>query len=345
MSSDPTLAINILEKIGAPLIRALLSAPGSTSSAPDDQARQLADLLGKSAHAGITLASRMRLPVQGDQADSVRLALTSLAARLLGGFYRDSGRLPGDRETDRLLSALQALLSFAGGFSGAADDTASRLKALDPVQIFALDEAGVDALFLKAFVPVIEAVGAFSFGRADHRLVQDIAEKLTAHARRIASAAPDLSDKDRRRRELALLAALTDLYAACHKTETRRLMALDERARTNLAGANGGLLPMDPVWAAFASGVRMMEALAGLPGSPVQTTSSSSTSGKSPAPIQPGPVLPSAAPPAAPPPPVDSSVPPPAPILQPAPDSGISSPMEPADANPMRFFRPGEKTA
>ncbi|HRC26820.1 MAG TPA: hypothetical protein PKX87_05255, partial [Alphaproteobacteria bacterium] len=190
MSVDLGLALSILEKVGAPLVRAMLAVPGgagaSSPSAANDQARLLADLLEKSAHAGIALAGRMRLPGPGDEADSIRLALTAIAARLLGGFYRDSGRVPGERETDRLLSALEALLSFAGGFSGAAD-AADRLRTLDPAQAFALDGPGVDTLFLKAFVPVVEAVGTFSFGRTDRRLVQDIAERLTAEARRIAA--------------------------------------------------------------------------------------------------------------------------------------------------------------
>jgi hypothetical protein len=371
MSVDLGLALNILEKVGAPLVRAMLAVPSgaaaAASSAANDQARLLADLLEKSAHAGIALAGRMSLPTRSDEADSVRLALTGLAARLLGGFYRDSGRLPGEQEADRLLSTLEALLSFAGGFSGAAD-AADRLKSLDPMQAFALDESGIDALFLKAFVPVVNAVGAFSFGRADRRLVQDIAEHLTAEARRIAAhspAAAQESDRGRRRRELAVLSALTDLYAECHKTQTRRLMTLDGAARAALAGENGGLLPMDPVWSAFASGVRMLEVLAGLPEETPAATSLSSPLPSSPsAPRQPSAprlhvsITPIAAPSSPAPSPPAPTVPAPlAPVipsaalpsapetLRPDPDSGIPSSIGAAEANPMRFFKPGAKSS
>lgn len=353
MSVSSELAFRILEKIGAPLLGAMDAAPGLAAAQGLDQARFLADFLGKSVHGGVALAEMMGVAGPEAQADSIRLGLTALMCAVLAGQVRDSGRVPGDRDVERHLSSFQAILSFADGFSGAAD-AADRLETMDPAQAFALDETQIDALFLRAFVPVIEAVSAFPFGHSDRKLVQDICERLVAESRRIAGKMPASDPRAARRRELVVLSALTPLYAACHTARTRTLMALDSGARATLAAANNGVLPMEPVWEAFALRVAMLESLAGF--DPVRESSSGGAGPMPEPPPAPEPevlqspsvsaVSPSLTPPATPaifarpaPPPVAPAPPPP--TLQPPPDSGIVPGVDASTVNPMRFFKPG----
>lgn len=330
MSVSSDLAFQILEKIGAPLMRAIAAAPGQNAADPTEQARLLADLLGKSVHGGMALAGLMNIDVPDDKADSIRLGLTSLLCEVLAGQVRETGRAPTDRDIERHLSSFQALLSFADGFSGAAD-AADRLRAIDPARAFLLDETQIDALFLRAFVPVIEAVAAFPFGHSDRKLVQDVCEKLLAESRRIARAAPAESPVAARRRELLVLDALCPLYAACHTAQTRHLMAMDAAARATMAADNGGVLPMAPVWDAFALRVSMLESLANFP----RTETGSGASGSGPAPEA---LKPATPPPATTPAPPVSAQPQ---VLQTPPDSGTVSQNGASDVNPMRFFKPG----
>ncbi|MCB9978628.1 MAG: hypothetical protein H6862_03360 [Rhodospirillales bacterium] len=334
MSVSSDLAFQILEKIGAPLMRAIVAAPGQNAADPTEQARFLADLLGKSVHGGMALAGLMNINGPDDKVDSIRLGLTSLLCEVLAAQVRETGRAPTDRDIERYLSSFQALLSFADGFSGAAD-AADRLRTIDPARAFLLDETQIDALFLRAFAPVIEAVATFPFGHSDRKLVQDVCEKLLAESRRIARAVPAENPVAARRRELLVLDALCPLYAACHTAQTRRLMAMDAAARSAMAADNGGVLPMAPVWEAFALRVAMLESLANFP----RTETGSITSGSDPAPEVVKPATSSPATTPTPPVPAQPQA------LQTPPDSGTFPQNGASEVNPMRFFKPGGKSS
>lgn len=317
MTQRADLLLQILERLGAPLMAAVnaVARQPANEGAPAKDAERVAELLARSVQAGMALSETSGLRNGGD---SVRLALTALAARLLGEHYRQTGKVPAEADIKRLTGALEAVLIFSDNFALAADNIA-RLENLAPGDILA-DESQVNIQYLGLFVPVVIAVARFPFGQPERKLAQDIAARLIAvagEARQRAGTFPDR--KAEKRAELQILRALVALYAACHGAETDRLMAMNAEAR-------GQAQSMDAVWRAFDQGVTMLEILAGniAPGADGGTASSGG-----PAPAAVVPPSPFTAQPAPPPPPEQKV-----------------APEEQAGYNPMSFFKPpGKKGA
>lgn len=332
MTQRSALQMQVFEKLGAPILAAIgeVAARGE-GGAPDDpraEARRVALMLGKAVQASIALSNAMDLKDDDGQADSIRLALASLSGSLIAGSYRLTGRVPEDAEIGRIVSALEAVLSFADNFSPAAD-TMGRLRALEPGAV-PYDDNQVAVLYFNRMVPVVDAVAAFSFGRPEKKLVQEIAGRLNRRAgeMREALSGPAADPRAARQEELTLLAALVDIYHGCHRAETLRLMAMDDAARMDAARSNGGVLSMDPVWDAFEMRVAMLEAL----GAGVAADGPASSS-----PFAPAPQTPAQAPPVFAPPREAAAPPAPAqPVQESAPPAAPSG-------NPMSFFKPGPK--
>lgn len=333
--SRARFASAILEKLGAPLVGAAC-AVAARQNEPDDEAAprraagRVAELLGKSVQLGIRLASGMGLR-EGGEDDSVRLALTALAAGLVADQYGQTGRVPGDADLRRLSTGIEAVLTFSDSFAPAADGIA-RLDAAGGASPFPGDESQTALWYVAALAPVTAAVAAFPFGRPEKMLAQDIAGRLVARAAVMAAAlGGGGDDRARKRAELALLAPLARIYVDCHREQTARLMAMDDKARAAPAQGGGGVLPMDAVWDAFETRAEMAQALA----IAAAAQGGRGAGGGDPAPPS------FAAPPASSPPVSSSSVVPPDPPSGPA--AAENPEPTPSGGNPMSFFKPGAK--
>lgn len=283
--------VQILEKIGAPLLNAVISANVKSNGDLHNEAQKIAELLAKTVQTSIELGQSIELGPTGHMSDSIRVALTGLASPMIAHAFESSGRTPNDADLKRLMTALQAVLSFAENFE-ANSENSDRLKNLE-ARGQSVDFVQSQAQYLHAFIPVIGAVGEFSFGQPEQKLIMDIASRLTAKA----SAFKQKMGGDERA-ERAVLNALARIYAACHRAETKAIQTLSTDQRTQ-AG-----LSLDPVWKNFDTQAAMLEVLAQglLPAS----TSAAQTGGSSKAPAPPPvaqnpeiPVPPPAAPPAA----------------------------------------------
>lgn len=321
MNQRAGLLVQILEKLGAPLMAAVnaVSQRSGSGADPARDAGRVAELLARSVQVGVALSESTGLRNGGD---SVRLALAAIGAQLLGGHYRQTGKMPGEADVKRLTTALEAVLTFADNFEVAADNIA-RLENLAPGDVLA-DSAQINIQYVGLFVPVVTAVARFPFGQPERKLVQDIATRLMATAEGIARRAGEEGGGDARaakQTEMQVLRGLVALYAACHTAETERLMAMDAAARSSMQS-------LDAVWKAFDAGAVMLEILAGgnVPESPADTASASGGGGFIPAPASPPPQQAQQALQQSP-PPVDAKV---APENQPG-------------YNPMSFFKPPAK--
>lgn len=336
--SRARFASAILEKLGAPLVGAACG-PAARPDEPDDEsaprraAGRVAELLGKSVQLGIQLASGMGLR-EGGEDDSVRLALTALAAGLVADQYRQTGRVPGDAELRRLSTGIEAVLTFSDSFAPAADGIA-RLDAAGGVPPFPGDESQAALWYVAALAPVTAAVAAFPFGRPEKMLAQDIAGRLVARAAGMAAALGGNGDeKTRKRAELALLGPLARIYVDCHREQTARLMAMDDKARAALAQGGDGALPMDAVWDAFEMRAEMAQTLAA-------ATAQGGRGGGSGGPAAPSvSSAPVSSPPVSSAPVSSSSVSPPVPPSAPP---AAENPAPPPSGGPMSFFKPGMK--
>ena len=308
-----------------------ISQVAARGSDDGQDAQKMAMLLAKTVQASIELGNSTDLSRVGVGDDSVRVALAGLAGSLIAAQYNAGSKIPDDATIKRMVSALQAVMTFSENFTPSPENTA-RLENL-AAQGQPVDAHQIHIQYIQAFIPVVNAIGAFSFGQSEQKLIMEIAGRLVAKAAELREAlAPALSDDDQKLTELAMLRALAPLYAACHETETERLTGANIEDRGNL--------PMDNLWRNFEIRVAMLETLVKnlLPGKTGATASSAS---KAPAmsapPVQAAPTTPA----------VPTVTPPPI-FKPPAPPEASPAQQQqtPAAASPLSMFaKPKEDSA
>lgn len=319
MSIRTDSLIQILDTIGAPLIEAVSRA--HKDAAPDDlqkDAQAVAALLGKVVELSISMKDALDLKPEESQNDALRIALAALAGPMVAAQYsQKNGQIPVENDLKRLQSSVQAILTFADNFAPS-EEMATRLGNLAAKGAPA-DAHQINVQYVEAFLPVVEAIAAFSFGQAEQKLTMDVADRLVKTAVEMReSLMPAAGGDDQKLYELAILRNLGNLYASCHRAESEKLSQNPETAAS---------ATLDTVWKAFDIRAAMLEAAvkniapdnaAGGTAAPVMD---SSTPPVTPPPVTPPPVAP---PPAAPPPEAQA-----APEAPPAAAGG---------ASPMGFF-------
>lgn len=317
--------IQILEKIGAPLMAAIIHGESKDTPAEDQtaqSAQKMAELLSRTVQTSIDIGKSLNLGNNPEEADSLRVALAALAGPLVAERFKQSSSVPGENDLKQVIASMQAVLAFSENFTPSPENT-QRLKDIKATG------NGVDAnqstvQFIQAMAPVVNAIAVFPFGQQENLLVQEVTTRLTQKAAMIRENmfGGSLSEDDQKFVELGLMNALAQIYAECHLQETERL-----------SGGDGVAMSLDPVWKAFDVRAAMLEIISSsiLPSSGTEQPQSA-------APVAPPPpVTPPAAPQeSAPPPAVETppSVPPPAtPPAAPAPPES-----PPAEDNPMAMF-------
>lgn len=255
-----SLRLQVLESLGAPLVLAVEDVMARGGAASDRaMAEQVAVLLGGAVQASIALGESLKLRAGGDPE---QVALAALGARFVAGFYRaQNGRVPGAAEIGRFAAAADAVLAFADNFAASAE-ARTRLRMLDGQDGAALpDETQIALQFVAAVIPVVEAVTAFSFGRVEKKLVQEVVDRLCRDAEDLCRdiAGDEVTGPQARWTELACLRMLAGIYAACHRNETATLVQLGHAEREKMAV--NGLIPMEPLWEAYGLRLAMLSVL------------------------------------------------------------------------------------
>ncbi len=316
MDSRTQFLLQLLQKLGAPLMGAV-STHSSGDATGEKDAATLATLLSESVKTGITLSQSMNLKTNDGDADAIRVCLAVLAGGLISDSYEQTGRVPADAESQRIVKALQAVIAFADNFAPAAEH-AQRLKTLDGTPPF-FDAVQTNIYAMHALLPAISAIGEFSFGQSETKLIQDVADRLGRAAKDMQAW---LGGSENAMGELVILEALGRLYAAAHRNETKRLKK----------SGSDALAIIDPVWTAFEKQRAMLEVVAksmgGGAGGKTVSQSSGGSSVKPSVPAVPAETLPAVPPTVAPPPAAaETTTPSPA------------APLAGAPANPMSFFK------
>ncbi len=244
----------MLQQIGLPLLRSLASAADATQDAAKESSA-LADLLRRSTEYGTHIEKSLDLNPGEEKNKPLRIALTALGAQTLALYKEQNGKVPGDNEAKRIFSALEPVLTFADRFVPE-EQSIARLRGLS-ADFALLDGQQLQLQQIMAFLPVLQAVAAFSFGQSETKLVKEIGERLSAWAsafrERLFGAALDPAES--KIVDLIFLRMLAALYADCHVAQTERLMKKEQAEN----GENG----MKAVWAAYELRASMLETLAG----------------------------------------------------------------------------------
>lgn len=329
MNQRAQYLIQILDKIGAPLMDAAVraQAPGEDVQS---EAQTVASLLGKVVESSISMNQIFDLSSSDAQNDALRLALAGLAGPMVAGQYVQHSKIPDENALKRIQAAMQAVLTFGDNFT-VSPEHIERLQKLEG------DGAPMDAhqitiQYVHTFIPVVNAVSAFSFGQAEQKLVIDISDRLVKQAVEMReSLLPELDGDDQKIAELGVLRALTQLYASCHMAETQRLSAMKDAEEPSSSS-------MDAVWSAFDTRAAMLETLA-------RNILPKAGANSAPAAAPPVPAEPPPAPPAAPETPVETAAPPTDPAPVPPPEAPMAPPAqaEQSGGGPMSFFKkPGD---
>ena len=323
MAQNPDFAIQLLEKIGAPLAAAVESVPLQGDNQEAEAAKLMAKMLGQTVQVSISLGGTLDLKETEQQADSTRVALAALVAPLIANFYSKNARVPEDQDLKRITKSLEAVLVFSENFSPASEE-ASRLTTIHHAAPL-FDTTQAMLVTIQALTPVISAIAEFPFGLGETKLIQDVSDKLEKDAAEIV-ADGGFSGK---LSELLVFKALAQIYAECHLSETNRLLGAGDEERAELS--------IDPVWENYETKLAMVKALTGAGNETEQPAGGN---------VAPDPVLeeqPAEPPPAAtetpvvePQPAPSAETPPPA---QPAPSSA------PPTGGPMGFFTKKEDSA
>jgi len=244
MTQKSLFSVRLLDKIGAPLVGAIESAPPEKET---EAAEMMAKMLGQAVKMSIGLAAALNIEETEEQADSTRLSLAALATPLLADFYRQHKRAPEENDITRMSKSLEAVIGFADKFTPAAEGQ-SRLSTIDQDMPF-FDETQAVLISLQALTPVILAINEFSFGQTEAKLLQEVSDHLEKNAAELAGA-------DNKMGQIIVLKALANIYADCHLKEVQRMSTQDDESRQTPS--------IDPVWKNYERQVAMMQALTGV---------------------------------------------------------------------------------
>ena len=301
MNARTAYLIQIIEKIGRPLLDAVSQKSGEAASS--NEAQHMAELLSKTVKLSIDLGKMIEIEKsEPEQSDSLRIALAGLASPIIADQYRNLSKTPSDADLQKLSSALEAVMTFSDNFTPTKEN-ADRLKNLNANGLPS-DAHQINIQYIQAFTSVAHIIASFPFGQAEKKMVQEAAEKITGKAKEITSNVfgTDISEDDKKLAELALVKSLAEMYTLCHKAEMDKLMAIQE------PDANSQINALKTLWDGFDARAIMLETLA-VNLVPKSASSGASASGSGPATSAPAqqqqqPSAPPVAPPPIQPPPI-----------------------------------------
>jgi len=260
MTQQSAFLIKSLDKIGAPLAAAVEVVSMRSRGDMEAPAREVEDakimaqLLGQTVQVSLSLGGTLIQASDEADADALRLAVAAMVAPLIANYYEHHGQVPDEAGLSRITKSLEASVAFAENFNPASDQGA-RLSMLGKEALI-LDNTQVDITVLDALSPVINAIGRFSFGHSETKLLQEIRDKLSAKAAGIAG---DLGQAGDKLSEMMILKSLGKIYASCHVAQ---MEALSKQAPSDDAARSE--LSMEPVWADFDRALSMVNVSLGL---------------------------------------------------------------------------------
>ncbi len=264
MDTKSAFLLQVLEKLAAPMVAAISEVSVRQSLIPDPsqpnamrpEAEQVAGLLTKSTQLSIGLSALMDMKNSESEADSLRLALTSLASPLMSNIYRLAGRAPTDSEIARVSDAMGAAMAYSNNYAAAGDATI-RMAQID-ADFFPSDDSQVSLLYMSALLPVVNSIMAYSFGQPEKKLVQEVTERLVRESKFLrAKMFPKIPEASQAaaKADLAILRMAGSIYSQCHFAEMAKLMATEDQVRQGMAPT------MTALWQSFILRMQMLEIL------------------------------------------------------------------------------------
>jgi hypothetical protein len=245
--------LTTFREIGLPLLQAIGEAQGKEESAQPQPLRL--DLFGALVDATVML--NQKLAAQMGASDTpvdawVRWALAGAASQVVASAFKTSGKPLSEDEATRIAATTI--------------DMQSRFKAQIPPGQENLPNtvATFRAKMMEAMVPVVGAIAQYSFGRAEHALLAEVAERLVKTADQVTRALAPTGASPEEWRMLCwhVLKASGQIYTESHFAEADRLLYMDADERAAYFAQHEQIVPMTQVWQAFNQRMAMLATLA-----------------------------------------------------------------------------------
>lgn len=229
MNQRNAYLIQILEKIGTPLLSAVVGKKGSEGNETKEDASTIASLLSRTVQLSIDLGRMVEIEKSSpEEIESLRVAMAGLAGPMIAGQYTQTSKVPGENDIKKLTGALEAVMTFSDNFTPS-NDHVIRLENMKANGMPG-DTYQINIQYIQAFVQIADVVAGFPFGQPEKKLMQDVADTINSKSKQICKEifGDGLDANQQKLCELALVKSLADLYASCHKTEMDKLMAMQE---------------------------------------------------------------------------------------------------------------------
>ncbi len=240
-------------QLGLPLLQA--ASESQNKQEGDASAPLNTEAMGPLVDSTVMLSQKLaaQAGASEDQVDAwVRWALAGAAAQVVASSYKASGRLLTEDEADRIASVA---IDLQGKFK--AEIPAGQENLPNTIATFR-------AKMLEAMVPVVGAVAQYSFGRSEHALLAEVAEKLVKTADQVTRALAPTGATPEEWRLLCwhVLKAAGQVYTESHFAEADRLLYMPAEERAAYFAQHGQIVPMQQVWQAFNQRMAMLATLA-----------------------------------------------------------------------------------
>jgi len=252
-SSRLQTVLMAFRQIGMPLLQALAESPGGKGgdgAASGPSAAQFSALIDSTIALSQNLAAQ--LGAGEEELDpAVRWALAGSASQVVAASYRATGHALPKEEAQRLAEIAATLQDKFKSQIPAGGETVPNTVAT------------FRAKMTEAMVPVIGAVAQYAFGRAEHALLAEVAERLVKNADQVTRALAPAGATPEQWRLLCwnILRAAGQIYTECHYAEADRLLYMNPDDRAAYFAQHGNIVPMTQVWQAFAQRMAMLATL------------------------------------------------------------------------------------
>lgn len=243
-------------QIGMPLLQVLTETPaGGAGSGPAGAGAVKTEQFGALVDNTITLSQALAAEVGAGEAEVdawVRWALAGAASQVIASNYRATGQPMPAEDAQRIATIVSELQE--------------KFKAQIPAGNEPVPNtvATFRAKMMEALVPVVGAVAQYSFGRAEHALLAEVAERLVRTSDQVtrALAAAGSSPEEWRLLCWNVLKSAGQIYTESHYAEADRLLYMNPDERTAYFAKHGNVVPMTQVWQAFSQRMAMLATLA-----------------------------------------------------------------------------------
>ncbi len=238
-------------QVGMPLLQTLAESSGGQGEPQALEPEKFGALVDSAVILTQALAEEIGAAEEALE-PAVRWALAGSASQVVAASFRATGLPMKEEEAKRL--------------AGIAVSLQSKFKSQIPAggETIPNTVATFRAKMMEAMVPVIGAVAQYAFGRAEHELLAEVAERLVKTSDQVTRtlAAPGSTPEQWRLLCWNVLRAAGQIYTESHYAEADRLLYMNPDERAAFFAQHGDAIPMTQVWQAFNQRMAMLATLA-----------------------------------------------------------------------------------